>query len=38
MPRLHILNGTVSLVPEEAGLRSRPVAEGVSCGVDGSGC
>ena len=31
-------DGTVTLVPEEAGLRSRPVAEGASCGVDGSGC
>ena len=38
IPCLLLEDGTVTLVPEEAGLRSRPVAEGASCGVDGSGC
>ena len=36
MARLYC--GTVTLVPEEAGLRSCPVAQGTSCGIDGSGC
>ena len=36
MPQLHC--GTVTLVPEEADLRSRPITEGTSCGIDGSGC
>ena len=38
IPCFLLEDGTVTLVPEEAGLRSRPVAEGTSCGVDGSGC
>ena len=38
IPCFLLEDGTVTLVPEEAGLRSRPVAEGASCGVDGSGC
>ena len=38
IPCFLLEDGTVTIVPEEAGLRSRPVAEGASCGVDGSGC
>ena len=38
IPCFLLEDGTVTLVPEEAGLRSRPVAEGASCRVDGSGC
>ena len=38
IPCFLLKDGTVTLVPEEAGLRSRHVAEGASCGVDGSGC
>ena len=38
IPCFLLEDGTVTLVPEEAGLRSRPIAEGASCGLDGSGC
>ena len=38
IPCFLLEDGTVTLVPEEAGLHSRPVAEGASCGVDSSGC
>lgn len=31
-------DGRVTLVPEEAGLRSRPAGEGESCRIDGTGC
>ena len=31
-------DGTVTLTPEDAGLRSRPVGEGVFCRIDGTGC
>lgn len=31
-------DGRVTLIPEEAGLKSRPAAEGASCSIDGSGC
>ena len=31
-------DGTVTLTPEDAGLQSRPPAEGASCNIDGSGC
>ena len=31
-------DGTVTLVAEEAGLHARPVADGSSCDLDGSGC
>lgn len=31
-------DGTVTLTPEDAGLQSRPTAEGASCNIDGSGC
>ncbi len=31
-------DGTVTLIPEEAGLRSRPTEEGAACNLDGTGC
>ena len=31
-------DGSVTLTPEEAGLQSRPSAEGAACNIDGSGC
>lgn len=31
-------DGSVTLVPEEVGLQSRPVGEGAACRIDGSGC
>lgn len=31
-------DGTVTLTAEDAGLQSRPTAEGASCNIDGSGC
>ena len=34
-------DGRVTLIPEEAGLQSRPAGdgqEGASCSIDGSGC
>lgn len=31
-------DGTVTLIPEEAGLSSRPRTEGATCNLDGSGC
>lgn len=31
-------DGSVTLVPEEAGLQSRPVADGAACSLDGTGC
>ena len=31
-------DGTVTLSPEDAGLRSRPLGEGAACRLDGSGC
>lgn len=31
-------DGTVTLVPEEAGLHSRPQSSGAACSLDGSGC
>lgn len=38
IPCFVLQDGTVTLMPEEAGLRSRPVHEGASCSIDGSGC
>ncbi len=38
IPCFLLEDGTVTLIPEEAGLRSRPLAEGTSCNLDGSGC
>ncbi len=37
IPCFVLEDGTVTLSPEEAGLRSRP-EEGASCSIDGSGC
>lgn len=31
-------DGTVTLIAEEAGLHSRPTADGAACNLDGSGC
>ncbi len=38
IPCFVLEDGTVTLSPEEAGLHARPVAEGASCSIDGSGC
>lgn len=38
IPCFVLEDGTVTLVPEEAGLRSRPAEKGASCSLDGSGC
>lgn len=38
IPCFVLEDGTVTLVPEDAGLKSRPLAEGASCSLDGSGC
>ena len=37
IPCFVLEDGTVTLTPEEAGLKSRPM-EGVACSIDGSGC
>lgn len=38
IPCFVLEDGTVTLSPEEAGLHSRPAAEGSACNIDGSGC
>ena len=38
IPCFVLEDGTVTLTPEEAGLRSRPINEGATCNIDGSGC
>ena len=38
IPCFVLEDGTVTLVPEEAGLHSRPIEEGASCSLDGTGC
>lgn len=38
IPCFVLEDGTVTLSPEAAGLRSRPVEEGASCSLDGTGC
>lgn len=38
LPCFVLEDGTVTLTPEDAGLHSRPVPEGASCRLDGSGC
>ncbi len=38
IPCFVLEDGTVTLVAEEAGLRSRPTGEGAACNLDGSGC
>ena len=38
IPCFVLEDGTITLVPEEAGLQSRPITEGAACSIDGSGC
>lgn len=38
IPCFVLEDGTVTLTPEDAGLRSRPIEEGSACSLDGSGC
>ena len=38
IPCFVLEDGTVTLIPEEAGLKSRPVALGTACNLDGTGC
>lgn len=38
IPCFVLEDGTVTLVPEEAGLRPRSDETGASCNIDGSGC
>lgn len=38
IPCFVLEDGTVTLNPEDAGLHSRPVSEGLACSIDGSGC
>lgn len=38
IPCFVLEDGTVTLTPEEAGLQSRPIADGTACRLDGSGC
>lgn len=38
IPCFVLEDGTVTLTPEDVGLRSRPIGEGTACSLDGSGC
>lgn len=38
IPCFVLEDGWVTLSPEEADLHSRPIEEGASCNIDGSGC
>ena len=38
IPCFVLEDGTVTLTPEEVGLRSRPAVSGAACSIDGSGC
>ena len=38
IPCFVLEDGTVTLTPEEAGLQPRPISEGATCNLDGSGC
>ena len=38
IPCFVLEDGTVTLTPEDAGLKSRPITEGASCSLDGTGC
>ena len=38
IPCFILENGTITLSPEDAGLCSRPISEGETCNIDGSGC
>ena len=31
-------DGSVTLIPEEVGLQSRPIEDGAACNLDGTGC
>lgn len=38
IPCFLLEDGTVTLIPEEAGLRSRSIEEEATCNLDGTGC
>ncbi len=38
IPCFVLEDGRVTLIPEDAGLRSRPSGEGAACSIDGKGC
>ena len=38
VPCFVLEDGSVTFTPEEAGLQSRPVADGTACNLDGTGC
>ena len=38
IPCFVLEDGTVTLTPEEAELKSRPIEDGATCSLDGSGC
>lgn len=38
IPCFILEDGTITLIPEKAGLHARPITEGASCSIDGSGC
>lgn len=38
IPCFVLEDGTVTLIPEEAGLKPRPAIEGAACNLDGTGC
>lgn len=38
IPCFVLEDGTITLSPEDAGLQSKPLTEGNSCSIDGSGC
>lgn len=38
IPCFVLEDGTVTLTPEDAGLKSRPITEGATCSIDGTGC
>lgn len=38
VPCFVLEDGKVTFRPEEVGLKSRPVAEGAACNLDGTGC
>lgn len=38
IPCFVLEDGSITLVPEDAGLLSRPADEGAACNIDGSGC
>lgn len=38
IPCFVLEDGTVTLNPEDAGLRPRPIDEGAACNIDGSDC